>query len=691
MVDMAEPGATQPRGAWRIAFVSFAILALELAFIRQIPAEVKAISYFTNLVLMASFFGLGLGCILQERRSVAALLPAGAVSILAFLLLGRGVVVYEESKAVHFWLDQQNLAASLVRMPLLPAAIAAFVATALPFVALGQQLARSMDPHPRLVAYGWDIAGSLLGTLAFAATAFLGLPPWTWVAVLLPLWAVVMDARPWLRAATAVSGLAFLVFSQSPLEWHWSPYYYVQHQREDAGLRVFVNSSFHQLGIDFTSDDPGIERLRQGLLEKWLRPYQLYRDLHDGRAPKRVLVLGAGTGNDVMVARLQGAEKIVAVEIDPVILSLGRGSNPSRPYADPRVTAHVDDARRYLHAADEPFDMIVFGTLDSQALLSGHANMRLENYVYTRESLEDARALLNPGGVVAIHYSVYKRWLLGRIYSTLRSVFGDRTFIVIEKDSLLFNTTVVGVNGPVGFTDHPNNIASFAGHRIVTDDWPFVYLEEPTLSGVYLGLLAFVSLLVLAVFVALRRLHPVRGQHSHFLFLGLGFTLVESTAIVRLALLFGSTWIVNVVVFSAVLLTIFLANLTVLRGRAPALATCWKLLFAGLLLNFAFPVSTLFSMPIVWRAAASALLVGFPVFAAALCFSHLFRREPITGYALGVNLVGAMAGGLLEYASMVTGMRVIWLLATLIYGAAWLTARLQTPARVPEPAPTPVA
>ena len=69
-----EPGLASPllpSPAWRIAAVSSIVLILELAFIRQIPAEVRVISYFTNLVLMAAFFGLGLGCILQRQRTLS--------------------------------------------------------------------------------------------------------------------------------------------------------------------------------------------------------------------------------------------------------------------------------------------------------------------------------------------------------------------------------------------------------------------------------------------------------------------------------------------------------------------------------------------------------------------------------------------------------------------------------------------
>ena len=50
-------------------------------------------------------------------------------------------------------------------------------------------------------------------------------------------------------------------------------------------------------------------------------------------------------------------------------------------------------------------------------------------------------------------------------------------------------------------------------------------------------------------------------------FLGAGFMLIETKAVVHMALLFGSTWMVNSVVFFAVLVMILVANLFVLRRR----------------------------------------------------------------------------------------------------------------------------
>jgi len=92
-------------------------------------------------------------------------------------------------------------------------------------------------------------------------------------------------------------------------------------------------------------------------------------------------------------------------------------------------------------------------------------------------------------------------------------------------------------------------------------------------------------------------------------------------------------------------------------------------------------VSSLVALGGAGRALVAGLLIGLPVFCAAVAFSLLFRREPVTGYPLGINLVGAMAGGLVEYVSMAIGMRGVWLVALGVYGLAWLTTELAGRAR----------
>ncbi|HOX37540.1 MAG TPA: hypothetical protein PL033_06090 [Candidatus Brocadiia bacterium] len=668
------PGTPMER--WHIALISAAILILELAFIRLVPSQVKAISYFTNLLLMSSFFGMGLGCILQNGKVRPWLIPLGMVMILSFVQIGGGITIYENEESVHYWfVDQTTIYGVAIPVPLFPAAVVAFIACAVPFVTLGQQLAVTMDRFPRLIAYSWNIVGSLAGTLMFALSSFFGLPPWIWPPLVAIIWGAIFIRKKMMRVIYVAAGLSFLTLAHSPHDWKWSPYYFIQYQRHPAGLMVWVNSSYHQFAFDFQAESPeAAEMCRKASLE-WEKLYEVYRKWHDGKNPQSVLILGAGTGNDVEIARRHDASKIVAVEIDPTILWLGKNKNTTKPYDDPRVTAVVDDARHYLHTTNEKFDLIVFGYLDSQVLLSGNANLRLENYVYTRESLEDARALLNDGGMVGIYYSVFKPWLYKRIYATLSAAFGDsvQPFLKHEKKNL-FNFLMVGAKGIEGFRDTPENIAEYGDGIPCVDDWPYLYLESKSLANVYKSLFIVIIGLVALAFLVLRRTQAATGLHVDFLFLGLGFTLMEASAVVRLSLVFGNTWVVNAVVFSLVLLEIFLANLAVMKNKAPGLRISWIGLCASILVNFFFPIPILFEIPTPVRIVACGILIGTPVFFAAICFSRLFEAQKTTGYALGVNLIGAMAGGFIEYSSMMVGMKAVWLIALVIYIVAWIAS-----------------
>ena len=67
------PGA--PRTRVRLFLTSATILFVELLLIRWIPANVVYVGYFSNLILMASFLGIGLG-ILFGRTGMDVADPA---------------------------------------------------------------------------------------------------------------------------------------------------------------------------------------------------------------------------------------------------------------------------------------------------------------------------------------------------------------------------------------------------------------------------------------------------------------------------------------------------------------------------------------------------------------------------------------------------------------------------------------
>ena len=110
-------------------------------------------------------------------------------------------------------------------------------------------------------------------------------------------------------------------------------------------------------------------------------PYMVFGDTFEN-----VLVLGAGSGTDVAAALKHGAIHVDAVEIDPVIVQLGREYHPDRPYSDPRVNVIIDDARHFLRTTTKKYDLAVFALIDSLTLQSSFSGVRLESYMFTEEA-----------------------------------------------------------------------------------------------------------------------------------------------------------------------------------------------------------------------------------------------------------------------------------------------------------------
>src|SRR5262249_16658564 len=150
-------------------------------------------------------------------------------------------------------------------------------------------------------------------------------------------------------------------------------------------------------------------------------PYNLPYKFRAGA--RRVLILGAGSGNDVAAAVRNTQAQITAVEIDPLILRLGRELHFEQPYSSPRVHVIVNDARSYLENSSDRYDLIVFSLLDSHTTSSNYANIRIDNYVYTREAFEAAKRMLAPDGVMVLKFWVDSPWIAGRLNGLLREVF----------------------------------------------------------------------------------------------------------------------------------------------------------------------------------------------------------------------------------------------------------------------------
>src|SRR5262249_36419911 len=131
---------------------------------------------------------------------------------------------------------------------------------------------------------------------------------------------------------------------------------------------------------------------------------------------ERMLIVGAGTGNDAAAGVRHRVPQIVAVDIDPAIIEIGKEYHPEKPYA-PGTGVQVvnDDARSFFaNCPPEQFDLIVFGLLDAHTSTS-MTNAGLDHYVYTKESLQRAKELLRPGGILVLSFWAKKPFIADRI------------------------------------------------------------------------------------------------------------------------------------------------------------------------------------------------------------------------------------------------------------------------------------
>ena len=200
---------------------------------------------------------------------------------------------------------------------------------------------------------------------------------------------------------------------------------------------------------------------------------------------------------------------------------------------------------------------------------------------------------------------------------------------------------------------------------IATDDWPFLYHQGPYIPRIYL--IFSVVLAASAVLFARRSLAGEMGRQWHFVFLGAGFLLLEVQIVSRLALFFGTTWIVNAIVLSAVLAMILVANVAAARWPAPRYRLWYLGLLAAILLLHILPEDRLFLPSELAKGVLVGSLFTLPLFFAGLIFITSFRAAPGKDAALGANLVGAILGGFLEGTAFVTGMRFLLILAAALY------------------------
>jgi spermidine synthase len=662
-------------------------LFLELAVIRWLGELVPVFAFYKNYTLLACFAGLGLGYSLARQRQIPLLLslPLLLLQAVALLVMRYGL---QEWQLGSLWLtpfrERLNMgvgvASSAEHFVAIYGLLATvFLLTALAFVPVGQLCGRLLTREPdTLKAYGINLLGSLAGVALMMGASALWTPPPVWfgVACALVVAFQLLDVRVVL--AGALAGLAIVVALAWPvtpgLERIHTPYQLLERGVGDHGwTSIKAAGHYYQRVLDLSRSNQNLA-VDPDLAAK-ARYYDLvYQVL--GRPPGRVAVVGAGMGNDVAAALRAGAAEVDAVEIDPAILALGAGYHPEHPYSDPRTHAIVDDARSFLRRTEHRYDVIVFGLLDSHTLLSHASSVRLDSFVYTVEAIREARRRLAPGGILSLAFAVLSPEMSAKIYGMLREAFDGRPPVCIYagyEAAFLFLESRAGELtldaqrlAALGVQDLAPRIAPHVAETdLATDDWPFLYMPRRVYPLSYVGMVVTALLLSYGL---VRALHPAavgRGGWAFF-FLGAGFMLVETKAITELGLWFGNTWQVVGVTIAGVLVMGFLANAAIRALGARRWALWAALLVASLLAGFYVSLAGGLQ-PSAGGKLGTVVLVTLPVLFGGALFSTLLARFQDISAAMAMNLLGAMAGGLLEYNAMYFGYRSLYLLAAGLY------------------------
>ena len=426
------------RALIELFLISFMILFLELACIRWLGSTVMFLTFFTNIVLMACFLGVSVGCLAASRSwswinalaPLAFLTAASACgSLWAYNVFSQVVVdvgSQQSPQLIYFGTDGRVQDPTKWAVPIEVLAAYFFVLVALMFVGPGQELGRRFAAiDNRLLAYTADILGSLAGIVVFGVVSVFRVPAWVWFLIALVIGVSFVPRRRLIHGVVGLAVLAVVGLADwprdalgVPTEVIWSPYYQVRFK--PRYLSIDVNNLGHQGMLPPT---------RTRACRAYFLPHLLNRDA-GGKPFDDVLIIGAGSGNDVAAALTQGAGHVDAVEIDPAINELGRLHHPNRPYSDPRARVHLGDGRGFIRQASSRYDLISYAVVDSLALHSSYSSVRLESFLFTEQAFRDIKDKLKPDGVFAMYNFYRQGWVVGRLVKLAESVFGSRPIVV---------------------------------------------------------------------------------------------------------------------------------------------------------------------------------------------------------------------------------------------------------------------
>jgi protein-L-isoaspartate O-methyltransferase len=709
LLDARRPG-------FDLFLLSALIVYLAQVSLWWFPERMVLLGRFPNVILVACFLGPALGCLAAGQ---AARLITGTPLCLALAL----------TLATDAVMDRLTLYDSLAREVF---GAVLFVLIALSLTGPGQELGRALDRAPsHVLGFALILLGGACGICLSAVCAYAELNPWyrfCVVAVGLTYFASMrLPGGSPLASGVRTANVGILAGILGLIGWaclplplpgapaqaaFWSPYAPIYYDSPTAS--IYYSQSSQEMR--------SVKRLTPRDLQ-YLLPCLLNRDA-GGRPFHRVLIIGAGAGNEVSRALHWGAEHVDAVELDPVLLRLGRDHHPDLPYQDSRVRTYLGDGRRFLRSCSQPYDLILYNFADVTIPSPGLHDIRRVNSLLTRQAFMDVRRCLGPHGMFVLIGRLREGRLAARLRQGLEEVFPEAPLLLpilyqpmIASDSA--DTRVLFFAGNIGHIRQAfqqsslyhisrnffPNIGDDNGFALPSspwgragvfgpataeaseyldsaeDDWPFLFLRRRTLPDWVsrdLVVLATLAVVLLWIFRPASPFPPLDGGRPasparpagnwppfrlEMFFLGTGFMLTAITTRVDAALLFGDTWTTEPIA-GLIVLALLLAGLgLVLVLRPTRLWPSYAGLLLALLLHRLFPLDSFLGHDQTLSAVASYLLGLAPVLFAGMVFVLLVRRSPEPARDLGAVLAGAVLGGMAANLALVWGFRSLLLLA----------------------------
>ncbi len=185
---------------------------------------------------------------------------------------------------------------------------------------------------------------------------------------------------------------------------------------------------------DFSNDPRGFAVLKRSL-------YSASFQLLEGTGPK-VFVIGMGGGNDVWAAKIHGASRVKAVELNAGVLAAHYEVVPefSRGIlTDPNIEIVQDEGRTALMRESGRYNVVQMTGIDTWTSLTSGAYVLAESYLYTVEAFGQMYDHLEAGGILQITRMAAEMETL-RLINNLSHALAERGQTDISRSLIALST-----------------------------------------------------------------------------------------------------------------------------------------------------------------------------------------------------------------------------------------------------------